>query len=108
MNKLLIIIAAAGLTLSTGAFAQDNSTTANPTTFAAADADSSGGVSFEEAQAVWPDVTQDQFNTADANTDGSLDEAEFGALSSTLQTSAGMSTTTNDTTSTDKSASPSQ
>jgi hypothetical protein len=80
MNKLLLTIAAAGMTLATGAFAQD----AAAPTFATADADASGGVSLAEAQTVWPDLTQDAFTAADTNADGSLDQTEFDAYVATL------------------------
>jgi hypothetical protein len=80
MNKLLLMIAAAVMTLATGAFALDAATP----DFATADADTSGGVSLAEAQAVWPDLTQEAFTAADANADGSLDQAEFDAYVATL------------------------
>jgi hypothetical protein len=80
MNKLLLTIAAAGMTLATGAFAQD----AAAPTFAGADTDTSGGVSLAEAQVVWPDLTQEAFTAADTNADGSLDQAEFDAYVATL------------------------
>ncbi len=45
--------------------------------FAAADADHSGGLSFTEAAAAIPGLTQDQFNQMDANGDGQLTQAEL-------------------------------
>jgi hypothetical protein len=81
MKKLLLTIAAAGMTLATGAFAQDATTAPD---FASVDADSSGGVSLAEAQAIWPDLTQEAFTAADANADGSLDQTEFDAYVATV------------------------
>lgn len=75
MNKLAII-AAAALTAGTFgavAIAQDAS-------FGAADANGDGVVSFDEAFAVYPGLTQDVFNQADSNGDGSLDDIEFAGL----------------------------
>jgi len=77
MKKLLITIAAIGLT--SAAFAQ-----AAAVTFPSADTDTSGGVSIAEAQVAWPDLTQEAFDAADANKDGSLDQAEFDAYVATL------------------------
>lgn len=48
--------------------------------FDAADADADGSVTLTELQAVFPDVTAEQFMTADANGDGALDRDEFAAL----------------------------
>ena len=48
--------------------------------FAGADADKNGSVSLTEAQAVWPKLTQDQFNAADTDKNGSLSADEYAAL----------------------------
>ena len=48
--------------------------------FAGADANKDAIVSWDEALAVYPTLTEDLFKQADANADGSLDEAEFTAL----------------------------
>lgn len=77
MKKLLITIAAIGL--SSAAFAQ-----AAAVTLTSVDTDTSGGVSLAEAQVAWPDLTQEAFDAADANKDGSLDQAEFDAYVATL------------------------
>lgn len=77
MNKL-VLAAAAALTAATfgaaGAYAQQDSD------FNKADANHDNMVTFEEAQGVNPQLTQDLFTQADADGNGSLDEAEFGTL----------------------------
>jgi hypothetical protein len=77
MNKLAIIAAAALTTVSFGAFAQDSSTTGD---FDKVDANKDAVVSWDEALGAYPTLTQELFNQADANGDGSLDAAEFTAL----------------------------
>jgi hypothetical protein len=78
MHKLAIVAAAAltAATFGAAAMAQD-STTGD---FGAADANKDALVSWDEALAVYPTLTQELFNQADANADGNLDEAEFTAL----------------------------
>lgn len=73
MRKILITFAAIGLTTSF-AVAQD------VPAFAGADGDASGDVTLAEAQAVWPDLTQEAFDAADADKSGSLNQTEFDAL----------------------------
>jgi hypothetical protein len=94
MSKLLIAAAAAGLaSIAIGApvFAQDQpSQNASQgqtsvlsqlaTSFADADTDKSGGISFTEATAVHPSLTQAQFNMVDQDKNGSLNEDEYAAL----------------------------
>jgi len=84
MKKILVTLAAFGLGTSalvglsaTSAVAQDAMT---PASFSQADADTSGSVTLAEAQVVLPDLTQEAFDAADANKDGTLDQAEFDAL----------------------------
>lgn len=43
------------------------------------DANGDGLLSVSEVQAVYPDVTTDQFSTMDLNADGALDDAEIVA-----------------------------
>jgi len=77
MNKLAIVAAAALATATfgiSGAFAQSDDA------FTKADANNDGGVTLEEAMAVYPTLPQDLFTKADANADGKLDNAEFTAL----------------------------
>jgi hypothetical protein len=77
MNKIALAAAAvmtAG-TFGLAAIAQDNSSD-----FQRADGNKDGVVSFEESLAINGAITQDLFNKADANGDGSLDEAEFTSL----------------------------
>ncbi|ODT80053.1 MAG: hypothetical protein ABS76_17855 [Pelagibacterium sp. SCN 64-44] len=61
-----------------------------PLTFAEVDLDGNGELSFEELQAVWPDLTEDDFNRADVNMSGGLSPDELNALQpSTLPAPAG-------------------
>jgi hypothetical protein len=78
MNKLAIIAAAALTAATFGASAIAQETTAGD--FATADANKDAIVSWDEALAVYPTLTEDLFKQADGNADGSLDEAEFTAL----------------------------
>ena len=48
--------------------------------FATVDADASGTVTWEEVQAALPDVTQEQYTAADADSSGDLSEEEFATL----------------------------
>ncbi len=75
MKKLFITVAAIGM--STAAFAQ-------APIFSEADTDMSGGVTITEAQALWPEMTQEEFDAADTNADGQLDQAEFDTYVATL------------------------
>lgn len=62
-----------------------------PMNFADVDLDASGELSFEELQAVWPDLTQEEFTVADMDANGSLSADEINALqSSTLPAPAPM------------------
>ncbi|QYO76723.1 hypothetical protein [Devosia salina] len=73
MNKLTLSLIA--LTLAaTPALAQ------TPLTFADVDADASGELSFEELQAVWPDITHDEFMAADLDMNGGLNADELAGL----------------------------
>ncbi len=46
---------------------------------AEADANQDGVLSLEEVQAVYPDMTEEQFATVDLNGDGTLEDAEVQA-----------------------------
>ena len=48
-----------------------------------ADANEDGVLSLEEVQAVYPDVTAEQFASADLNGDGALEDAEVTAAQET-------------------------
>ena len=74
MKKLLVSVLVLGLGVSTAAMAQ------SATDFAAVDADASGDVSLTEAQAIWPDLTQEAYTAADTDASGSLNQAEYEAL----------------------------
>lgn len=53
---------------------------ATPPDFATADTDKSDGVTYAEAQKIWPKLTLDQFSAADTNKDGTLSADEYAAL----------------------------
>jgi hypothetical protein len=77
MNKFALAVAAA-LTAGTfglAAIAQDSESDFNK-----ADGNKDGLVSYEESLVINAAITQDLFDQADANADGSLDEAEFTSL----------------------------
>lgn len=48
------------------------------------DVDSDGLVTLSEAQAVAPELTEDEFAAFDVNADGGLDQGEFDAWAATL------------------------
>jgi hypothetical protein len=78
MNKVALV-AAAALTAGTfglAAIAQDN----NTNDFDAADGNKDGQITYEEALVLSSTLTQVQFDQADENGDGWLDEAEFTSL----------------------------
>lgn len=78
MNKIALV-AAAALTAGTfglAAIAQDN----NTNDFDAADGNKDGQITYEEALVLSSTLTQAQFDQADENDDGWLDEAEFTSL----------------------------
>ena len=98
MNKLALIAAAAlsAATFGAAAIAQD-STTSDTGNFGSVDANKDGFVSWDEALGAYPTLTQELFNQADGNADGTLDEAEFTALEGL---SAGVDDTTSPPTAT--------
>jgi hypothetical protein len=73
MNKIALSVAIAGLS-ATAAFAQ------TPTTFADVDADANGELSFAELVVAWPDLTQAEFDSADADKSGGLTADELNTL----------------------------
>ncbi|KKC35083.1 hypothetical protein WH87_18225 [Devosia epidermidihirudinis] len=75
--KKILLSSLVVLGLSSAAFAQA------ATDFATVDADASGGVSFSEAQAAWPDLTQEAFTAADTDGNGELSAEEYAALTAT-------------------------
>jgi len=79
MRKHIVIgFAALGL-MAGSALAQTT-----PPSFATADSDTSASVSLAEAQAIWPEITQDAFSAADTNMDGALDQAEYDTYVASL------------------------
>ena len=81
MNKLAIVTLAAVSAATfgvAGAFAQAGGD------FAAIDTNHDQKVTLEEAMGPYPTLTQSLFDQADANKDGSLDEAEYGTLGGLL------------------------
>ena len=67
MTKFIAIILGMSA-MATSAFASD-----------AIDTNADGMVTIEEIQAMYPDVTAEQFSEADTNADGSLDADELQA-----------------------------
>jgi EF hand domain-containing protein len=77
MNKIALIIAAAGVAgFSGAAFAQGTSPT-----FEQADTNHNGFVDFTEAQVAFPGLTDGQFKNADINHDEKLTADEYIGLS---------------------------
>lgn len=95
MKKLATLAAAAVAVATFGsvALAQD----ASADKFAKADGNKDSAVTWEEAVAAFPSLTEDLFKKADANADGKLDAAEFAALE-------GLGAVLDDTTSTSSSS----
>ena len=73
--KKIVLTSLFALGLSGAAFAQ-----AGATDFATVDADLSGGISLEEAQVAWPDLTAEAFAGADTDANGELSPAEYEVL----------------------------
>jgi hypothetical protein len=73
MHKLALSLAVLGLS-ATAAFAQ------TPTSFADVDTDANGELSFAELQLVWPDLSQGEFDGADADTSRGLSPDELNTL----------------------------
>ncbi|MGX6647310.1 hypothetical protein ACWCOP_05140 [Maricaulaceae bacterium MS644] len=70
--KTLFTAAATAALMGGAAFAQDAGVS-----FGDVDANADGKLSVEEVQAVAPDVTEDEFDSYDADADGYLQEPEF-------------------------------
>lgn len=73
MHKIALGFAVLGLSAA-GAFAQ------TPTSFTDVDTDGNGELSFVELQAVWADLTQQEFDGADADLSGGLSPDELNSL----------------------------
>jgi hypothetical protein len=93
MNKFSLV-AAAALTVATfgvtAAFAEGTDD------FAMADGNKDKVVSYDEARGAFPTLAQSIFDQADANKDGSLDEAEFGSLKGLTAANGGSGGTSSD------------
>jgi hypothetical protein len=72
MTKLILSTTAAILALTGSAFAMSGAA-------AEIDADGDGILSVVEVQAIYPDVTAEQFSEMDLNADGALDDNEVQA-----------------------------
>ncbi len=91
MNKILIALLAAGMTLgaaASAAIAQDTSSTVPD--FQTLDTDGNGKLSLQEAQVAWPDLTQEQIAVVDTDGDGQLNTAEYAQLLVNASSSAAM------------------
>lgn len=73
MHKLVLSLAVLGLA-TTAALAQ------TPTSFADVDTDANGELSFAELQVIWTDLTQEEFDSADADASGGLTPDELNML----------------------------
>ena len=73
MHKIALSLAVLGLS-ATAAFAQ------TPTSFADVDTDANGELSFAELQVAWPDLTQAEFDAADADANTGLGVDELNTL----------------------------
>ena len=80
MKKILASLAVAGLALSTGAAFAQEAAIADPSNFTGVDTDRNGTVSWAEFSLMFPDVGEDQYNTADVDGDGVLSEDEYATL----------------------------
>lgn len=72
--KKIILSSLVVLGMSTAAFAQAG------LDFATVDGDASGGISLVEAQAAWPDLTEEAFTAADVDASGELSAEEYAAV----------------------------
>ncbi len=75
MHKFALAAAAALTAVAFGSAAM-----AQETDFQKYDGDKDGFITWEEAFAAYPTLTEVLYNQTDANADGKLDEAEFTAL----------------------------
>ncbi|MET3927824.1 EF-hand domain-containing protein [Devosia sp. 2618] len=73
MHKIALSLAALALSAS-AVMAQ------TPTSFADVDTDGNGELSFVELQVAWPDLTQQEFDAADADNSGGLTPEELNSL----------------------------
>ncbi|KRA44907.1 hypothetical protein [Devosia sp. Root635] len=73
MHKIALSLAVLGLSAG-AAFAQ------TPTSFVDVDTDANGELSFAELQLIWTDLTQDEFDGADADASGGLTPDELNSL----------------------------
>ena len=73
MQKLALSLAVIGFT-ATAALAQ------TPTSFVDVDTDGNGELSFAELQVIWTDLTQEEFDSADADGTGGLTPDELNTL----------------------------
>ena len=69
MNKFALTLAALVTSISPALAMSDSAVEV--------DTNGDGVLSLEEVQAVWPSVTTEDFETMDANADGSLDDTEI-------------------------------
>ena len=79
MKILLTALAVAGLSVAPVAVLAQSASLPDQT-FESVDTDDNGMVSWAELSLVFTDITEEQFNTADADGDGFLNEAEFDSL----------------------------
>ncbi|KQX38907.1 hypothetical protein ASD04_09685 [Devosia sp. Root436] len=73
MHKIALTLAILGLSAG-AALAQ------TPTSFVDVDTDANGELSFAELQLIWTDLTQEEFDSADADASGGLTPDELNSL----------------------------
>lgn len=77
MKRQVLISTIAAAAFAGAAFAE-------PPMFDTVDTDGDGAITLSEAQAVAPELTEDEFSAYDVNADGGLDQGEFEAWAATL------------------------
>ncbi len=86
MNKLTLVAVAA---VSAALFGVGGAIAQAGGDFANVDGNKDGKVDMTEAMGVYPNLTKEQYDQADTNKDGGLDEAEFGSLAGLFPTQTG-------------------
>jgi hypothetical protein len=101
MNKITVVTIAA---LTAATLGVSVAMAAAPD-FIKVDANNDHVVSYDEARGAFPTLAQGLYDQADANKDGSLDEAEFGSLLGLTAGLGGDGSSSNDSSSQDSSSS---
>lgn len=102
MNKIALILAAAGMAAFSGAAVAQSG---GAPTFAAADTNHDGFVDFQEAQVAYPGLDQKNFDQVDTNKDGKLTQDEYNQLGGEQYNNGGNTTSSSSTAPSNPSAS---